>query len=378
MHFNDRILAVDDHVDNLLILEELLGSDYTLRSATSGDDALRMAPEFQPNLVLMDVMMPGLDGNETCELMRKLPGLSAAKIVMVSARDDVRDRLTAYDAGAVDYISKPFHEQEVLAKVRTWMKMIHAQHVEDILQEVDRTREVVGMALVNLASFRDAETGDHLFRLRWYSHTLAEQLAVTSEYRDQIDEEFLQQLYRASPLHDVGKVGIDDAILRKPGPLTAAEFEVIKRHTTIGAEILSRAADKLPHADYLKMAIQVARHHHERVDGSGYPDGLKGVEIPLAARIVAVADVFDALTSERVYKRPIPARDAAEIIKSESGTHFDPLIVAAFQARFDDFCQAQGRCASGMSINGDELIGGRGTAIDCGGNVDHVEHALVA
>ncbi|HEV2971727.1 MAG TPA: HD domain-containing phosphohydrolase [Pirellulales bacterium] len=377
MHLNDRILAVDDNVDNLAILEELLGGEYTLRCAINGEDALRVAPEFKPNLVLLDLMMPGLNGHETCDLLRRIPELAAIKIVMVSARRDVRDRLSAYDAGAVDYISKPFHEQEVLAKVRTWMKMIHAQHVEGILQEIDRTREVVGTALVNLASFRDAETGDHLFRLRWYSHTLAEHTAMFDPYRRQIDEQFLQQLYRASPLHDIGKVGIDDAILRKPGPLTPAEFEVIKRHTVIGADILSRAAEKLPHADYLKMAVQVARHHHERWDGGGYPDGLAGEAIPLAARIVAVADVFDALTSDRVYKRAMAASDAANIIEDNSGSQFDPSVVDAFRSRFEEFRQAQGRCAAGVSMSDGELVGASSPSNWSGVGVDHVEHALI-
>src|ERR1700730_16841931 len=169
MHLNDRILAVDDHWDNLLILEELLGTEYTIRCVSSGEEALRVAPEFQPNLILLDVMMPGLNGNETCELLRQIPGVNAARIIMVSARGELRDRLTAYEAGPVDYITKPFHDQEVLAKVRTWMRMIHSERVEEILDEVEKTRDVVGMALVTLASFRDTETGDHLFRIRWYS-----------------------------------------------------------------------------------------------------------------------------------------------------------------------------------------------------------------
>ena len=170
----------------------------------------------------------------------------------------MKDRLAAYDVGAVDYITKPFHDQEVLAKVRTWMRMVHSEQVDEIWREVEKTRDAVGMALVKLASFRDTETGDHLFRLRWYSHLLAEQLATMGPYRRQIDETFLEQLYRASPLHDIGKMGIDDAILGKLGPLTAAEFEAIKRHAVIGGDILAQATIHLPHADYLKMAVDIA------------------------------------------------------------------------------------------------------------------------
>ncbi len=374
MHRNDRILAVDDHLDNLLILEELLGTDYTVRCVSSGEEALRVAPEFQPNLILLDVMMPGLNGNETCELLRRIPGVNAARIIMVSARGELRDRLTAYAAGAVDYITKPFHDQEVFAKVRTWMRMIHSERVEEILDEVEKTRDVVGMALVTLASFRDTETGDHLFRIRWYSQALAEQLAVEGPYRQQIDEVFLQQIYRASPLHDIGKVGIDDAILRKPGPLSQVEFEAIKQHAAIGGDILRQAAAKLPNADYLKMAVEIARHHHERFDGSGYPGGLAGTDIPLAARIVSVADVFDALTSRRVYRPPIPMTQAAEHIQANSSTHFDPSVVDAFRCRLEDFRQTLGRCASGGLPIADDLIGLSAADLCDSWSVDHIEH----
>jgi putative two-component system response regulator len=176
--------------------------------------------------------------------------------------------------------------------------------------------------------------------MRWYSQLLAEQLAIASPYAQQIDETFLRKLYRASPLHDIGKVAIDDAILRKPGRLTTSEFEIIKRHTVIGCDILSRAATDLPSADYLGMAIAIARHHHERFDGAGYPDGLSGQAIPLAARIVSVADVFDALTSDRVYRTAIMPEEALHIIEEGSGSQFDPMLVQAFLVRFDDIRQA--------------------------------------
>ena len=184
---------------------------------------------------------------------------------MVSAHSEVTDRLAAYSlSGAVDYITKPFHDQEVLAKVRTWMRMVHSEQVDEIRQDVEKARDAVGTTLARLASFRDTETGDHLFRVRWYSHALAEQLAAAGPYSRQIDETFLEQLYRASPLHDIGKVGIDDSILRKPGPLTVAEFEAIKHHAVIGSDILAQAAAHLPDADYLNMAVGIAEHHHRQ------------------------------------------------------------------------------------------------------------------
>ena len=340
MHFNNRILAIDDNVDNLLILEECLGDAFEVKCATSGQEALRIAPKFLPDVVLLDLMMPGLDGRETCCLLRAQPELRNTKIVMLSARSDIAERLAAYEVGAVDYIAKPFDLREILAKVATWTDMIHRQEVEAIWEDLEQTRNGIGLTLTSLVEFRDTETGDHLFRMRWYSQLLAEQLAVASPYAEQIDETFLRKLYRASPLHDIGKVAIDDAILRKPGRLTPSEFEIIKRHAVIGSDILSRAATDLPSADYLGMAIAIARHHHECCDGSGYPDGLSGQDIPLAARIVSVADVFDALTSDRVYRTAVTPEEASRTIEDGSGTQFDPLLVQAFLIRFDDIRQA--------------------------------------
>ena len=299
MHFNNRILVVDDNVDNLQILEESLCDAFEVKCATSGAEALCIAAEFHPNVVLLDLMMPGLDGRGTCRLLRAQPELRNAKIVMVSARSDIAERLAAYEAGAVDYIAKPFDSREILAKVGTWTDMIRKQEVESIWEDLEQTRNGIGQALTSLVEFRDTETGDHLIRMRWYSQLLAEQLAIAGPYAEQIDETFLRTLYCASPLHDVGKVAIDDAVLRKPGRLTISEFEIIKRHTIVGSDILSRAATDMRGAEYLDMAIAVARHHHERFDGSGYPDGLAGQAIPLAVHIVSVADVFDALTSKQ-------------------------------------------------------------------------------
>jgi putative two-component system response regulator len=343
MHLNNRILAVDDSADNLLILREILGGHFEVAYASSGEEALRLAPSFQPNLILLDVMMPGIGGIETCRRLREHLATRDTKIVMLSAKSELRDRLAAYRVGAVDYMVKPFDDREVLVKVQTWMSMVHHDQVDGIWKEADRTREALGVALVTMASFRDQETGDHLFRMRWYSQVLAEQLSVSGPYTSQIDETFLAQLYRASPLHDIGKVGIPDSILQKPGVLSHAEFEVMKRHTTIGGDMLLRAVEKLPDADYLKMAAEVARSHHERFNGSGYPDGLAAEQIPLAAQIVAVADVFDAITSRRVYKEARPVEEGAREIRAGSGSLFNPHVVTAFEERFEDFRQGHQR-----------------------------------
>jgi putative two-component system response regulator len=379
VHFNNRILAVDDNLDNLRILEECLGDAFEVRCATNGQEALRIAPEFLPDVVLLDLMMPGLDGRETCQLLRARPELRNAKIIMLSARSDIAERLAAYEVGAVDYIAKPFDLREMLAKIGTWTDMIHKQQVEGIWQDLEQTRNGIGLTLTSLVEFRDTETGDHLFRMRWYSQLLAEQLAVDSPYAEQIDETFLRKLYRASPLHDIGKVAIDDAILRKPGRLTASEFEIIKQHSVIGSDILSRAATDLPSADYLSMAICIARHHHERYDGLGYPDGLCGRAIPLAARIVSVADVFDALTSDRVYRTAILPEEASNTIESGSGSQFDPLLVQAFLARFDDIRQAWQRFweKDHSKTKTTDLIGAVANPDYTQCRVDHLEYSAI-
>ncbi len=356
MCINDRVLAVDDNHDNLQILEEILGESFTLKCVTSGDEALRVAPSFRPAIVLLDVMMPGLDGIDTCRRLRALPELTNTKILMLSAKADLPDRLRGYRTGAVDYIAKPFDDREIGAKVQAWSEMVHKQQLDQIWQDVAKVHEEISGTLASLISLRDTETGAHLCRMRAYTQVISEQLAMAGPYRTRIDETFLRNLYFATPLHDIGKVGIPDAILRKPGQLTPSEFDQIKRHTLLGADLLENAAARFPAAEYLQTAIAVARHHHERFDGTGYPDGLAGEAIPLAARIVAVADAFDAMTSERVYRKAIsPAEASAEIVRC-SGTQFDPSIVDAFlechelvlqvQSHFSDSAEDLG-CGSG-------------------------------
>jgi putative two-component system response regulator len=328
-----RILAVDDNLDNLAILEELLGADYALTTAASGEDALRIAPKFRPDVVLLDLMMPGMDGITTCRYLGETLSTVGTRIVILSAKKEVRDRITAYSAGAVDFLSKPFDHGEVLAKVKTWMQMVRQEQVDDIFREAELARNAIGMTMLNVASFRDTETSDHLLRVRWYAQSIADELTLGGPYRELVDSAFCDELYRASPLHDIGKVAVDDAILRKPGPLTHEEYEAMKKHTIVGGDLLGAAASRLPGVKYLKMAAEVARHHHERFDGSGYPDRLSGNAIPLAARIVSVADVFDALTSKRVYKEAATFVEACNMIDIAAGTQFDPVIAGAFGSR---------------------------------------------
>jgi putative two-component system response regulator len=377
MRMNDRILAVDDHLDNLQILKELLEDEFTVRCVHSGPEALRVAPMFRPNLILLDVMMPDLDGNQTCRLLRALPQLAEAKIVMLSARSELNDRLKAYDVGAVDYIAKPFDDREVLAKVRAWMQMVHREQMNEIWQEAEQAAVATGSALVTLTAFRDTETPGHLFRIRWYAHALAEQLAVAGPYQDEIGNTFLERLQRASPLHDIGKVGME-AVMSKTGPLVDADWKLVRQHTVVGSNILMRAAESFPQSDYLSMAADIARHHHERWDGTGYPEGLSGTSIPLAARIVAVADAFDAFTLTQDATGAMSVVQAAEKITAEAGHRFDPAIVNAFRIRCDDFFQARERFADGYPFANDSgLVGAAIVDMCVHSNMDHIEHLMM-
>lgn len=350
-----RVLLVDDSPLNLQILRKVLQPYYELDEATSGEAALAKMREFSPDLVLLDIMMPGLSGYEVCERIKKGPCGTFTQVILVSGKASSSERLKGYQALADDYIVKPFEHDELLSKVRVHFRLREAQSqlwqtnslmqqtneqpeqlVAKRTQEVTAAQDVAVFALAELAETRDPETGAHLHRMRAYTQRLAEDLATHSCYAQDIDAAFLDDLYRASPLHDIGKVGVPDAILQKPGKLTEAEFQVMKQHVAIGAVTLEHAAAHRGAGRFLVMAAEIARYHHERFDGKGYLLGLQGQAIPLSARIVAVADVFDALTTVRVYKPEIPAEEARAMIVSEAGTHFDPVVVQAFQRCFED------------------------------------------
>ncbi len=279
-------------------------------------------------------------------------------VALVSGRASAKERIEGYEAGADDYIVKPFDHDELAAKVKILFRLcqattglarasseiqIHANELERLVQqrtaELVSTRDVTVFALAKLAESRDPETGEHLERMRSFSRILAEELADTELFPDEINDEFVHNLYMASPLHDIGKVGIPDVILLKPGCLSASEFEIMQRHSLIGAEALDEAAAHTDSGGFLHLAATVARSHHERYDGTGYPDGLSGIDIPIGARIVALADVYDALTSVRVYKEAYEPQIAKAMIEAEDGKHFDPNVVAAFRTRYEDFLQ---------------------------------------
>jgi putative two-component system response regulator len=356
MDAKGRILIVDDNATNVDILRRILRKRYELETAANGEECLAKIPDFKPQLVLLDIMMPGIDGYQTCRRIKSSALGRFVQVVLVSGKGSTAERLQGYEAQADDYVVKPFDHDEMLSKVRVHLRLAGAQRelaaakeeLEIYANDLERlvvqrtqqwaaTQDMTVFALAQLTDSRDPETGGHLCRIRYYSQTLAEQLQHSGPYQTAIDGRFLNDLYRGSPLHDIGKVAVPDAILRKPGKLTPEEFDAIKLHVRVGGDTLENARNYVGRGTFMDMAADIARYHHERYDGSGYSAGLRGQEIPLAARIVALADVYDALTSPRIYKPAYEPERARQIILDESGTRFDPAIVEAFSACFEKF-----------------------------------------
>jgi putative two-component system response regulator len=345
------ILIVDDTPENLSVLGELLQPAYRVRAANSGRRALQIANgDPSPDLILLDVMMPEMDGYAVLDHLRNDPATAHIPVIFVTAMDSTEDEEKGLALGAVDYITKPLRPAIVLARVHTHLELKHAR---DILRdqntfleaEVDRRmsenlviQEVSIHALARLAETRDPETGNHLHRTQEYVRTLAVALKHHPRFADFLDDRTINALARSAPLHDIGKVGIPDHILLKPGKLTPEEWDIMKTHAKLGSDAIEQAErDTAEPVEFLSLAKEIAHYHHERWDGTGYPEGLAGDSIPIAARLMALADVFDALICRRVYKPPMPYELAHEIIVSESGTHFDPDIVDAFIEHFDRF-----------------------------------------
>ncbi len=345
------ILVVDDEPVNLQVLSRLLRPSYTVRAATGGERALQAAAtEPRPDLILLDVMMPGMDGYQVLERLRAEPATRDIPVVFVTALAGEVDEEHGLQAGALDYIVKPIKPAVVLARVRTQLEAKWArdwmQGKADFLEaevarrmaENDLIQLVSIRALAHLAETRDPETGDHILRTQGYVRELALRLRRRPRFATLITDRYVDLLTRSAPLHDIGKVGIPDHILQKRGPLDAQEWAVMKTHAKLGSDAIERAErDAVQPVAFLGLAKEIARWHHERWDGSGYPDGLAGEAIPLSARIMAMADVFDALVSPRVYKPAVPIDAVRQIIADGRGAHFDPDLVDTFLDGFDAF-----------------------------------------
>ncbi|MDJ0809375.1 MAG: response regulator [Desulfobacterales bacterium] len=364
----ESILMVDDNATNLQVLSQTLsGRGYRLLVAKNGESALAVTAKTLPDLILLDIMMPGIDGFEVCRRLKADPAHHDIPVIFLSALGQTEDKVKGLKLGAVDYITKPFQPEEVIARVDTHLTLRCLQQQlevanaelrdlnENLEQKVQertrqleeeharlvRTQNAIIFGMAKLTESRDDDTGKHLERIEKYVEILARELGKTD---DSIDAHWIEQVKATSALHDIGKVGIPDAVLQKPGRLTPDERKVIELHPEIGGDTLNAVREKLGTSDsdlrateYLRRAMEITYGHHEKWDGSGYPYGTQGDGIALAARLVAVADVYDALVSKRVYKSGMTHEQAGDIIREGAGQHFDPRVVAAFNATEDKF-----------------------------------------
>jgi putative two-component system response regulator len=337
------IMVVDDISANLKLLDEMLrGRGYRVMLFPRGAMALKAAVKNPPDLILLDIMMPGMDGFEVCRRLKDDERLKDVPVLFISALDGTDDKIQAFSAGGLDYVTKPFQEAEVLARVQTHLELRRVRrelsdrnlHLADLVQqkvkEIAASQLATIIAISKLAEYRDDETGRHVERTRTFCKILARKLRGDNRYTESITDDFIKNIYHAAPLHDIGKIGIADNILLKPGKLTPGEFDIMKTHTTIGASTLQAVQRKYPDNAFINMGITLTRSHHEKWDGSGYPDGLVGEDIPLSGRIMALADVYDALRSKRPYKEAFTHEKSCRIIEEGAGSHFDPAIVEAF------------------------------------------------
>ena len=345
------VLVVDDTPENLTLMSFLLKELYKVKVANSGEKALRIALQSpQPDLILLDIMMPEMDGYAVCRHLRQQAATRDIPIIFLTAKASVEDEEFGLKLGAVDYITKPISPPVVLARVKTHLNLKASsdflrsksdfleQEVARRTREVNAIQDVTILAMASLAETRDNETGNHIRRTQHYVKALAEALQHHPRFAHQLDDATISLLFKSAPLHDIGKVGIPDRILLKPGRFEPTEFEIMKRHPELGLNAIEHAEKALgASVDFLKLAKEIAYCHHEKWDGSGYPQGLAGEAIPLSARLMALADVYDALISRRVYKEGMPHDKAVAIIVEGRGSHFDPDIVDAFlqiEARF--------------------------------------------
>jgi len=345
------ILVVDDTPDNLSLMSGLLKDTYKVKVANGGEKALKIAQsDNPPDLILLDIMMPGMDGYEVCHHLKSDPATRDIPIIFLTAKAEVEDEKKGLEMGAVDYITKPISPPIVMARVANHLALkASADFLRDKADYLEievgkRTREVMAiqdvtiLAMASLAETRDSDTGNHIRRTQHYVKVLAEKLKTHPRFSDYLTDQTITTLFKSAPLHDIGKVGIPDRILLKPGKFEPAEFEIMKTHAALGRDAIQSAEDQLGmKVEFLTMAKEIAYGHQEKWDGGGYPKGSAGDAIPISARLMAVADVYDALISRRVYKEGMPHDKAVQIIAASKGSHFDPDIVDAFMELTGEF-----------------------------------------
>ncbi len=351
------ILVVDDEITNLSLLAGLLHDQYQVKVAKDGERAIELTHRETPDLILLDIMMPGIDGYEVCTLLKANPQTRHIPIIFLTSQTDSRNEEMGLQLGAVDYITRPIRPGILLSRVKAHLADAATSQAVRVNNEyleyevAKRTRQLTAMqdvsilAMASLAETRDTDTGNHLRRTQNYVRLLARHMQNKLEYDEFLSDQMVDMLYRCAPLHDIGKVGIPDRILLKPGRYTPEEYELMKLHPTLGRDALENAqrvagsaARQLDGpADFFEIAKEITYSHHERWDGLGYPEGLKGRQIPIAARLMSIADVYDALICKRVYKPAMSQAKAAEIIVDGRGTFFAPELVDAFLALLPQF-----------------------------------------
>lgn len=349
---NERptVLVVDDTPANLSLLANLLKDQYRIKVANNGIKALELATAAPPDLVLLDIMMPEMDGYEVCRRLKAAVATRQVPVIFLTAKTETEDEELGFAVGAVDFIHKPISPPIVAARVKThleikaWHDFLQDQNawlqkqVEKRLSEINHLQDASIYVMVSLAEFRDETTGNHIRRTQEYVRLLAQELSKLPLHSALLTARYIEQMSKSAPLHDIGKIAIPDHILLKPGKHTPEEFTIMKTHAQRGYDMLKRAGGHMgEHGEFLTLAMEIAGCHHEKWDGSGYPNGLAGVDIPLSARLMAVADVFDALLARRPYKEPMSNAQAATIILEGKGKHFDPDVVEAFVAIQGDF-----------------------------------------
>ena len=341
----DRVLIVDDIPDNLMTLMNVLKDDYSIITATSGEKALALArQEPQPDIILLDIVMPGMDGYDVCHRLQKDPLTRDIPVIFITAKTDVDDEAKGLDIGAVDYIGKPINAAIVKARVRNHLELKqHRNHLEELVTQrtyqLKKAQEAIIEAMGIVAEHRDPETGSHISRTKTYVKLLCWELSKLPSYAKILTPYMIDIVSNAAPLHDLGKIAISDTILLKEGSLTPEEFEIIKTHPCVGEETIHLAELKFPDNETLRIAKEIASSHHEKWNGCGYPRGLAGNDIPLWGRIMAVADVYDAIISKRAYKKPKPHSVAVDYLLNHKGTQFDPDVIDAFMNIADRFLE---------------------------------------
>ena len=349
--YSSTVLVVDDVQTNVFLLTKALRDQYHVITAMDGENALERAFQELPDLVLLDIMMPGMDGYEVCRRLKEEPKTRDIPVIFVTAKGEEVDETKGLELGAVDYLTKPLKMSIVRTRVYNHLQLKHAREelerqrdslelkVQERTQQVTQMQEVTIQSMATLAEYRDPETGGHIQRTQHYIKRLAERLREKGLFQDYFDLERIEMLTKSAPLHDIGKVGVPDHILLKPGKLDPDEFEEIKKHPGYGRDALKFQVQRVGEASFLEQGMEIAYTHHEKWDGSGYPRGLEGEGIPLAGRLMALVDVYDALVSKRVYKEPFAQEKVIELMKEGRGSHFDPDLLDTFLELTEDFRQ---------------------------------------